>query len=104
MVGAPASMAMAAMVLAAAPATAQEPPRCAASGWDPLRTADQVIADVARHRCAAGSRLDVAMTIAGQAIVLQQSGLCQPDTVRTRTVRPTPETRALGFRCDLAAR
>ena len=44
------------------------------------------------------------MTVAGQAIVLQGSGLCQPDTVRTRTVRPTPDTRALGFRCDLASR
>ena len=95
---------MAFLFLLAAPALAQEPPRCAASGWDTLRTADQVIADVARHRCPAGSRLDVAMTIAGQAIVLQQSGLCTPDTVRTRTVRPTPDTRALGFRCDLAAR
>ncbi|MCX7379056.1 MAG: hypothetical protein NTY94_20195 [Alphaproteobacteria bacterium] len=90
--------------LLAAPALAQEPPRCAASGWDTLRTADQVIADVARHRCPAGSRLDVAMTIAGQAIVLQRSGLCQPDTVNTRTVRPTADTKALGFRCDLAPR
>jgi hypothetical protein len=90
--------------LLAAPSLAQEPPRCAASGWDTLRTADQVIADVARHRCPAGSRLDVAMTVAGQAIVLQRSGLCQPDTVNTRTVRPTADTKALGFRCDLASR
>ena len=91
-------------MVVAAPALAQEPARCAASGWDTLRTAEQVIADVARHRCAPGSRLDVAMTIAGQAVILQMSGICQPDTVRTRTVRPTPESRALGFRCDLAAR
>lgn len=92
------------LLLLAAPALAQEPPRCAASGWDTLRASDQVIADVARHRCAAGSRLDVAMTNPGQAIALQRSGVCQPDTVRTRTVRPTPDTTALGFRCDLAAR
>jgi hypothetical protein len=92
------------LVLLAAPALAQDSPRCAASGWDTLRTSDQVIADVERHRCPAGSRLDVAMTVAGQAIVLQRSGLCQPDTVNTRTVRPTPDTRALGFRCDLASR
>ena len=85
-------------------ALAQQPPVCAASGYEPLRTAAQVQADVARHRCPPGSRLDVAMTIAGQAVVLQMSGLCDPDSVRTRTVRPTPETRALGFRCDLAAR
>jgi hypothetical protein len=92
-------------MLAAAPALAQDTPRCAASGWDTLRTAAQVIADVARHRCPPGSRLDVAVAPpAGQAIVLQQSGICQPETVRTRTVRPTPDTRALGFRCDLAAR
>ena len=51
--------------------TAQEPPRCAASGWDTLRTAAQVIADVEAAKCAAGSRLDVAMTIAGQAVELQ---------------------------------
>jgi hypothetical protein len=91
-------------LFAAGSAAAQEPPRCAASGWDSLRTADQAIADVARARCPPGSRLDVAMTVAGQAIVLQRSGLCQPDTVQTRTVRPTPETRALGFRCELAGR
>jgi hypothetical protein len=90
--------------LVVVPAAAQEPPRCAASGYEPLRTAEQVMADVTRLRCPPGSRLDVAMTIAGQAIVLQMSGICDPETVRTRTVRPTPETRALGFRCDLAAR
>ncbi len=92
------------LALLAAPALSQAPPRCAASGWDTLRTSDQVVADVARHRCPAGQRLDVAMTDPGQAIRLQRSGLCQPDTVRTRTVRPTPGTTALGFRCDLAAR
>jgi hypothetical protein len=43
------------------------------------------------------------MTIAGQAIALQESGICQPDTVRTRTVRPTPEARALGLACLIAA-
>lgn len=89
----------------AAPTLAQEPPRCAASGWDRLRTAEKVIADVATHRCPPGSRLDVAMAEpAGQAVMLERSGICQPETVRTRTIRPTPETRALGFRCDLAAR
>ena len=44
------------------------------------------------------------MTNPGQAIALQMSGICDRESVRTRTVRPTPETRALGFRCDLAAR
>jgi len=92
------------LCLLAAPSLAQQPPRCAASGWDTLRDSDQVVADVARHRCPPGTRLDVAMTNPGQAIRLQRSGLCQPDTVRTRTVRPTPDTTALGFRCDLAAR
>jgi hypothetical protein len=82
---------------------AQQPPSCAASGYEPLRTAEQVIAAVKQHRCAPGSRLDVAMTIAGQAIALQESGICQPDTVRTRTVRPTPEARALGLACLIAA-
>jgi hypothetical protein len=43
------------------------------------------------------------MTIAGQAIALQHSGVCQLDTVRTRTVRPTPETRAPGLVCLIAA-
>ncbi len=85
-------------------ALAQPAPDCAASGYAPLRTADQVLADVARHRCPAGSRLDVAMTVAGQAITLQMSGICEAESVRTRTVRPTPETRALGFTCLLAAR
>jgi hypothetical protein len=44
------------------------------------------------------------MTVAGQAITLQMSGICEAESVRTRTVRPTPETRALGFTCLLAAR
>ncbi|MBS7788507.1 hypothetical protein KTR66_00795 [Roseococcus sp. SDR] len=83
---------------------AQQAPVCAASGHEPLRSAAEVMADVARHRCMAGSRLDVALTVAGQAITLQTSGLCDADSVRTRTVRPTPETRALGFTCLLAPR
>ncbi len=91
-------------LLAIGAAQAQQAPACAASGHTPPRTAEQVIAAVAEHRCAAGSRLDVGMTIAGQAIQLQMSGICDPDTVRTRTVRPTPETRVLGFTCLLAAR
>jgi hypothetical protein len=94
-------------VLALAPpatALAQDPPRCSASGWDSLRVAEQVINDVKRHGCAPGSRLDVAMTDPGQAIALQMSGICERESVRTRTVRPTPDTRALGFRCELAAR
>jgi len=61
------------------------------------------MADVARHRCPPDSRLSVAMTIAGQAITLQMSGLCDPESVRIRIVRPTPETRALGFVCLIAA-
>jgi hypothetical protein len=86
-----------------APALAQQPPSCAASGHTPPRTAEQVINAVKQHRCQPGSRLDVAMTIAGQAIALQHSGVCQLDTVRTRTVRPTPETRAPGLVCLIAA-
>ena len=92
------------LLLLPAAARAQPAPECAASGQAPLRTAEQVQADVARHRCPAGSRLDVAMTVAGQAITLQMSGICEAESVRTRTVRPTPETRALGFTCLLAAR
>ncbi len=87
----------AALLLLPGTALAQETPRCAASGWETLRTAEQVIADVARHRCPPGSRLDVAMTIAGQAIVLQQSGICVAESVRTRTVRPTPRNARAGF-------
>lgn len=92
------------LLLAGSPATAQQPPACAASGHTPLRTAQQVMDAVAQHRCPPGSRLDVAMTIAGEAIVLQMSGICEPESVRTRTVRPTPDIRALGFVCLLAAR
>lgn len=97
-------LALLALIALAAGDAAAQPPPCAASGYEPLRDAAQVIADVNRQRCPAGSLLDVAMTIAGQAIVLQMSGICEAETVRTRTVRPTPETRALGFRCTLAAR
>ncbi|MBU8543111.1 MULTISPECIES: hypothetical protein [Roseomonadaceae] len=59
---------------------------------------------MAQHRCPAGSMLRVAITIAGQAIVLKQSGMCQPDSVRTYSMRPTPQTHFLGFRCLIAAR
>ncbi len=90
------------LLLIAPPARAQAPPACAASS-DTQRTADQVIAAVEQAACPPGSRLQVAMTIAGQAVVLQMSGLCQPDSVRTRTLRPTPETRVLGFSCLIAA-
>jgi hypothetical protein len=85
-------------------ALAQQAPACAASGHETLRTSAQVLADVARHACPPGSRLDVAVTVAGQAITLQMSGICEAESVRTRTVRPTPETRALGFTCLIAAR
>jgi hypothetical protein len=97
---------IAVVVLAPVPSLtwAQDPPRCAASGWETLRTADQVIADVKAASCAAGSRLDVAMTIAGQAIVLQRSGLCVAETVKTRTVTQASGAKVLGFRCDLAAK
>jgi cytoskeletal protein CcmA (bactofilin family) len=84
--------------------SAQEPARCAASGWETLRTSAQVIADVAAAKCAAGSRLDVAMTIPGQAVELQLSGLCVAGTVKTRTVTQASGGKVLGFRCDLAAR
>ncbi len=80
-----------------------QPVPCAASSDTP-RTAAEVIAAVAEHRCPAGSRLRVAMTIAGQAIVLQRSGLCEPDSFRTMTRRPTPETSVLGVTCTIAAR
>lgn len=94
----------AALALALLPGIAQaQPIRCVASSDTP-RTAREVIAAVAAARCEPGSRLDVAMTIAGQAIELQMSGLCQPDSVRTMTRRPTPETRVLGFSCLIAAR
>lgn len=87
----------------AAPAWAQQVPDCAASSDSP-RTAEEVIADVTRQRCPAGSRLRVAMTVAGQAIVLQRSGICEAETFRTMTRRPTPETRVLGVTCTIAAR
>jgi hypothetical protein len=91
------------ILLPLAGAAAAQPARCAASSDTP-RSAREVIAAVAAARCEPGSRLDVAMTVAGQAIELQQSGLCQPESVRTMTRRPTPETRVLGFSCLLAAR
>jgi len=99
----PALLAVMALLIPTA-ALAQDPPRCAASGWDPLRTADQIIADIARHRCAPGSRIDVAVTDPGQAVQLTHRGICAPDTVRTRGVNPTPERRVLALRCELAAR
>ena len=86
-----------------APTTAQEAPSCAANSYEP-RTAAQVMADVARHRCPPGSRLDAAMTIAGQAIVLQTSGLCEAGTVRTRTRRSPSDASVLALTCILAAR
>jgi hypothetical protein len=90
-------------MIATASAAAQDAPTCPASSDTP-RTAEQVIAAVVAHRCPPGSRIDVAMTIAGQAILLQQSGLCVADTVLTRTRRPTPETRVLALTCLLAPR
>ncbi len=87
----------------ALPAAAQSPAPCAASSDTP-RTAAEVIADVNRQACPAGSRLRVAMTVAGQAIVLQQSGLCEPDSFRTMTRRTSADTRVLGVTCTIAAR
>jgi hypothetical protein len=87
-----------------ASAFAAEPVLCAASGRESLRTADQVLADVAAAGCEAGTRLDAALTVAGQAIILQQSGICVADSVKTRTVTLADGSKALGFRCDLAAR
>ncbi|PWR20081.1 hypothetical protein [Zavarzinia compransoris] len=97
-----------ALIMAADPAVAQDPPLCAASS-DTARTAAEVIAAVAEHQCPPGSRLRAAMTVAGQAVVLQRSGICAPESVRTMTIRPTPDTRALdtralGFTCILATR
>jgi hypothetical protein len=46
----------------------------------------------------------VAVIVAGQAFALQMSGIWEPESVRSRTVRPAPQTRALGFTCLLAAR
>ena len=85
------------------PAQAQPLKDCAASSDTP-RTAAEVIAAVQAQRCPPGERLRVAMTIAGQAIVLQQSGICEPESFRTMTRRPRPETRILGVTCTLAAR
>lgn len=96
-----------AMVLAligsGAPAAAQQPPACAASSDTP-RTAAEVIAEVDRQRCPAGSRLRVIMTIAGQAIVLQQSGTCERDGFRTMSRTTTDGSRGLGVTCTIAAR
>lgn len=85
-------------LLASGAVQAQEPPRCAASGETPV-TAEQVIAAVRQANCPSGSRLQVPMTVAGQAIQLQMSGLCQEGSVRTFTWRPSLETRPLGFSC-----
>ena len=90
-------------IIGIASAAGQDVPPCPASS-DTSRTAEQVIAAVMEHRCPPGSRLDVAMTIAGQASVLQQSGLCVADTVWTRTRRLTPEMRVLALTCLLAPR
>lgn len=89
--------------LLAGPARAQTPADCAASSDTP-RSAAEVIAEVHRQRCPAGSRLRVAMTIAGQAIVLQQSGICEAEGFRTMSRRTAADTRVLGVTCTIAAR
>lgn len=94
------------IVLAAAcarPAAAQQRDACAASSDSP-RSAAEVIAEVNRQRCPAGSRLRAVLTIAGQAILLQQSGICAAEGFRTMS-RTTPDgTRGLGVTCTIAAR
>lgn len=87
----------------AGPAMAQQPTPCAASSDSP-RTAAEVIADVNHRNCPAGSRLRVVMTIAGQAIVLQQSGICEPDGFRTMSRTTADGSRGLGVTCTIAAR
>ena len=80
-----------------------QPTPCAASSDSP-RTAAAVIADVERQRCPAGSRLRAVMTIAGQAIVLQQSGICERDDFRTMSRTTADGSRGLGVTCTIAAR
>jgi hypothetical protein len=92
-----------ALAVLAAPARAQAPADCAASSDTP-RSAAEVIADVQRQRCPAGSRLRVAMTIAGQAIVLQQSGVCVAEGFRTASRTVADGSRGLGVTCTIAAR
>lgn len=84
-------------------ALAQTAQPCAASSDTP-RTAEEVIADVARQRCPAGSTLRAIMTIAGQAIVLQHSGTCERDGFRTMSRRMADGSRGLGVTCTIAAR
>ena len=87
----------------ASPAARAQPLKDCAASSDTPRTAAEVIAAVQEHRCPPGERLRVAMTIAGQAMVLQQSGLCVPESFRTMSRRTAQETRVLGVTCTLAA-
>ena len=96
-------LAMLGLSVIAHPAAAQSPQACAASSDTP-RTAAEVQAAVLAHRCAPGTRLRVAMTVAGQAIVLQQTGLCAPDSFRTMSRQVADGSRVLGVTCTLAAR
>jgi hypothetical protein len=89
--------------LAPAGAALAQPAPCAASSDSP-RTAAAVIADVERQRCPAGSRLRAVMTIAGQAMVLQQSGICERDGFRTMSRTTADGSRGLGVTCTIAAR
>lgn len=101
---APASLATGLLgLLLAGPAMAQQPPACAASSDSP-RSAAEVMADVDRQRCPAGSRLRVVMTIAGQAIVLQHSGICEREGFRTMSRTTADGSRGLGVTCTIAAR
>jgi hypothetical protein len=84
-------------------ALAQPGPGCAASSDSP-RTAAEVIADVERQRCPPGSRLRAVMTIAGQAIVLQHSGICEREGFRTMSRTTADGSRGLGVTCTIAAR
>ncbi|WP_230165010.1 hypothetical protein [Roseomonas sp. CECT 9278] len=84
-------------------ALAQPAALCAASSDSP-RTAAEVIAEVDRQRCPAGSRLRAIMTIAGQAIVLQHSGTCEREGFRTMSRTTADGSRGLGVTCTIAAR
>jgi hypothetical protein len=96
-------LAVCAAALLCRPAVAQQPTPCAASSDSP-RTAAEVVAEVERLRCPAGSRLRAVMTIAGQAMVLQQSGICEREGFRTMSRTTADGSRGLGVTCTIAAR
>lgn len=92
-----------ATLVPAGTALAQPAQPCGASSDSP-RTAAEVIAEVRRQNCPAGTRLRAVMTIAGQAIVLQHSGVCERDGFRTMSRTTADGSRGLGVTCTIAAR